>query len=219
MMNYGWCTYIFSCSYGVYNIKERVSWLTGKALRSCEEEGCTEIRGFCSFMNHPFIFLSLSLICFPLICCVFCSSLCSRLNVFLAHLSKTSRRRDTSSPPSLRPFPNQLFFTFLWSTCFLILFPSHHVSWSFPLMKSKQNQQTPSHPWVLLQLLGDSSDLLHSVLVSSEVALKSLVLPHQGSDLHQRGRLVVFHGQKFLLTWNTDVWWTYLKMLLQKNEE
>lgn len=53
---------------------------------------------------------------------------------------------------------------------------------------------------VLLQLLGDGSDLLNSVLVSGEVALERLVLPHQGSDLHQGGRLVVLLGQQVLLT-------------------
>lgn len=55
------------------------------------------------------------------------------------------------------------------------------------------------HCGVLLQLLGDGGDLLHSVLVSGQVALKGLVLPHQGSDLHQRSRLVVLLRQKLLL--------------------
>merc|ERR1719228_3055565 len=51
----------------------------------------------------------------------------------------------------------------------------------------------------LIELLGDGSDLLHSVLVSSQVALEGFMFPHQSSDLHQGGRLVVLHGQKLLL--------------------
>lgn len=56
----------------------------------------------------------------------------------------------------------------------------------------------------LLEFLCDGGDLLHSVLVGSQVALEGLVLPHQGSDLHQRGRLVVLLGQQLFLTWNTS---------------
>lgn len=55
----------------------------------------------------------------------------------------------------------------------------------------------------LLEFLCDCGNLLHSILVSSQVTLKGLVLPHQGSDLHQRGRLVVLLGEQLFLTWNT----------------
>lgn len=59
---------------------------------------------------------------------------------------------------------------------------------------------TASIGGVLLQLLCDGSDLLHPVLVSSEVTLKRLVFPHQGSDLHERGRLIVLLGEQVFLT-------------------
>ncbi len=104
MINYGWHTYIFSI-YTVYNIKEIDSKLCvrkkprGGAVRNKEK---SEIRGFCSFMNHPFIFLPLSLIRFPLICCVFCSSLYSRPDVITA-----IRSRSLSPRQPLLQFPNK----------------------------------------------------------------------------------------------------------------
>lgn len=70
-------------------------------------------------------------------------------------------------------------------------------TWSGPWMSSSPR------PGSLLEFLCDGGDLLHSVLVSSQVALKGLVLPHQGPDLHQRGRLVVLLGEQLFLAWNT----------------
>ena len=52
----------------------------------------------------------------------------------------------------------------------------------------------------LLELLGNGSNLLHSVLVGGQVTLKGLMLPHQSTDLHQRGRLVVLLHQQLLFS-------------------
>lgn len=43
----------------------------------------------------------------------------------------------------------------------------------------------------LLELLRDGSDLLHAVLVGSQVALKGLMLLEQGLDLREGGGLIV----------------------------
>lgn len=55
----------------------------------------------------------------------------------------------------------------------------------------------------LLELLGDGCDLLHAVLVGSQVTLKSLVFLEQGLDLRQGGCLIILLPQHgfFALGW------------------
>lgn len=55
----------------------------------------------------------------------------------------------------------------------------------------------------LLELLGDGCDLLHAVLVGSQVTLKSLMFLEQGLDLRQGGCLIILLPQHgfFALGW------------------
>lgn len=46
-------------------------------------------------------------------------------------------------------------------------------------------QQLCASKWNILQLLGNGSDLFHSILVGSQVALKSFMFPQQSPELSQ----------------------------------
>lgn len=167
-------------------------------------------------MNHAFIFLSLSLWCFPLIWCIFCSSLYwvkylsyrdhqdswNSLSFFLYHLQFPDKPfcRQSYTISLFIPYSSQFILL-----CIMFLPIMLSISSTQHIWKHFFSHPPWPHPCFLLQFLGDGSDLLHSVLVSSEVALKGLVLPHESSDLHQRSWLVVLLGQQVLLTWNTPM--------------
>lgn len=78
---------------------------------------------------------------------------------------------------------------------------SHALSLLIAFLPPPQYRSVSFFPSLSLELLGDSGDLLHSVLVGGEVTLKCLMLPHKSSDLHQRCRFIILLRQQFFLSY------------------
>ena len=107
------------------------------------------------------------------------------IHLFISLINMLLTRTFCSSPILLpRPSPLKLSLPPSVSNTPLIP-PALHLYFSV-IFTFQPFIYMSSWSGVLLQLLGDGGDLLHSVLVSGEVALEGLVLPHEGSDLHQR---------------------------------
>lgn len=65
---------------------------------------------------------------------------------------------------------------------------------------------------VILEFLCDGGDLLHSVLMCSEVALECLVLPEQHPNIGQRGPLIVLQSQELIVTYDKHTHNTHTRL-------